>query len=79
MGIGYDWLYDYLSEESRIEIREAIVEKGLNTVWEQGFNQTNNWNSVCNGGMVVAALAVRDVYPELTKKLVEKAVRIRKF
>ena len=74
MGIGYDWLYDYLSEESRIEIREAIVEKGLNTVWEQGFNQTNNWNSVCNGGMVVAALAVRDVYPELTKKLVEKAV-----
>ena len=29
LAIGYDWLYDYLSEESRTKIATAIYEKGL--------------------------------------------------
>lgn len=64
--IGYDWLYDYLSEEQRAVIRNAILEKGLNQAIPlyrsgKGFTKYNhNWNSVCNGGIAMGALAIGD-------------------
>jgi len=39
--------------------------------WVSG---NNNWNSVCHGGMVVAALAVADVDPELAAKTISTAL-----
>ena len=78
VAIGYDWLYDQLSEESRKTIRTAIVEKGLNpsllpanSGWATG---TNNWNQVCNAGMVFGALAVYEDHTDLAKKIIERAV-----
>jgi len=66
LGIGYDWLFDYLSPEERRLIREAIVTKGL----EPGIaglsaggrlqRLHNNWVQVCNGGLTIGALAVAD-------------------
>jgi hypothetical protein len=60
LAIGYDWLYEELSKESRLSIRRAILEKGLepslkNTGWVRG---QNNWNQVCNGGITLGALAI---------------------
>jgi len=78
VAIGYDWLYDQLSEESRKTIRTAIVEKGLNpsllpanSSWATG---SNNWNQVCNAGMVFGALAVYEDHTDLAKKIIERAV-----
>ena len=76
MAIGYDWLYDALSNASRQTIRRAILEKGLqpslkNKGWARGHN---NWNQVCNGGITLGALAIMEDQPELARKLVHRAV-----
>jgi hypothetical protein len=73
MGIGYDWLYDYMSETSRELIRKAIINKGLNA--GSGNQNDNNWNSVCNGGITVAALAIRDSEPAYADSLVKRSVK----
>lgn len=78
LALGYDWLYDFLSEESRHTIEQAIVEKGLNAttnakqMWFYGAE--NNWNQVCNAGMVLGALAVGDKYGELLKPTIQKSL-----
>jgi hypothetical protein len=77
LGIGYDWIYGVLTEAERKEIREAIVNKGLNEglkVYATGTGwpkRTNNWNQVCNGGLGVGALAVADAEPEVARKVLE--------
>ncbi|MDQ1332802.1 MAG: hypothetical protein QG576_837 [Bacteroidota bacterium] len=78
VAIGYDWLFDKLSEESRNIIKTAIVEKGLkpsllpaNNGWAA---RTNNWNQVCNSGMTFGALAVYEDEKELATQIIERAV-----
>lgn len=78
LAIGYDWLYDYLSPESRKIIREAIRDKALkepdnNPGYAWFYNVKNNWNSVCNGGLVYGALAIYEDEPELSKKIIDKS------
>jgi hypothetical protein len=79
MGIGYDWIYETLSDEERVIIRTAIVEKGLKPGLDvyasgKGFpRNTNNWNQVCNGGLTVGALAIADQQPEIARKVIEAA------
>jgi len=81
VAIGYDWLYDFLSDEDRRMIRKAIVEKGLKPGlavyarkggWHRGHS---NWNQVCNGGMTLGALAVAEDYPEISGQIISHAVR----
>ena len=78
MALGYDWLYDYLSADSRKKIEEAIIEKGLkpsyNTKYNWFVNATNNWNQVCNAGMTYGALAVWDKDNELATRTINRAV-----
>lgn len=76
LAIGYDWLYDELSEESRQTIREAIVEKGLEPSFAEDWGWIrgdNNWVQVCHGGLVLGALAVMDHAPDLATKVVGRA------
>ncbi len=78
LAIGYDWLFEKLSENSRKQIREAIVHKGLLRSKDQ---KNYNWwlkvggnaNQVCNSGISMGALAVQEDYPELTQELVDRA------
>lgn len=78
MAIGYDWLYDKLSESSRIAIRQAIKTKGLEPSFDSNYNwfitSTNNWNQVCNAGMAFGAIAVSGVYPDLAQRVIDRAV-----
>lgn len=73
--LGYDWLYDDLSNEERNVLRTAMIEKGLKPyleAWEKdaGWTRTAyNWNQVCNGGIGIAALALADVEPELAAQV----------
>lgn len=77
--VGYDWLYDYLSGDQRAVLRNAMVEFGLNEAkiaydtsnsWTQS---TTNWNIVCNGGVIMAALAIGDEVPDLANELLHRA------
>ena len=82
LGIGYDWLYDELSDAERATIRTAIVEKGLRPAeplyksdsWQVACD--HNWNQVCNGGLTIGALAIAEDEPELAAYVVENAVRL---
>ncbi len=79
VAIGYDWLYDVLTEEERATIREAIVEKGLRqaesfyTKQRWWVRSHHNWNQVCNGGITLGALAVADEEPELARSILRQA------
>ncbi len=79
LGIGYDWLYDVLSPESRRTIRTAIVELGLKPglkVYHKGgwwAASPFNWNQVCNGGLTVGALAIADEEPAISAEVVNYA------
>ena len=79
LGIGYDWLFDYLTEEDKQIIREAIVEKGFKPalkIYPGGFaSKINNWNFVCNGGLILASLALAQEEPELAEEIIGKAFK----
>ncbi len=72
-GIGYDWIYDYLTEEQRAVLRTAIREHGFKATMDDYLDRErrrsyrwyqddpgDNWKFVCNGGATVAALAICD-------------------
>ena len=84
MGIGYDWFYAELSEDSKSTIRKAIIDKGINQSQTENLVSNlknnwwlasgNNWNQVCNGGITLGALAVRNEEPELAARIIHRAV-----
>lgn len=77
LAIGYDWLYDWLSPESRKIIEDAIIEKGLRTSGKKRWwsKSHNNWNQVCNGGLVMGALAVYERIPEEAQAIIAEALK----
>ena len=81
LAIGYDWLYQFLTDADRARIRQAIVEKGLKPgllIYESGRGWPtviHNWNQVCNGGLTAGALAVADREPDLARQLIDHARR----
>jgi hypothetical protein len=52
LALGYDWLYDALSEQAREVIAQAILQKGIlgaeneRQMWF--YKSNHNWNQVCN-------------------------------
>ncbi|WP_134684447.1 DUF4962 domain-containing protein [Brevibacillus migulae] len=68
VAIGYDWLYDYWTDEQREVMREAIIRNGMSPALEvyegsqYGLNwwktSEHNWNTVINSGIAVAAIAI---------------------
>jgi hypothetical protein len=76
LAIGYDWLYSDLSDESKQKIKQAIIEKGLlpslakNHWW---LRADNNWNQICNTGLVLGSLAIYEDDPALADTIIERA------
>ena len=74
--VGYDWLYDGLTKKQRAFLRKAIVNKGLRSGLKsyasgRGWpGRKNNWNQVCNAGMVAGALAVADTNPKIAAQII---------
>lgn len=67
VAIAYDWLYYDLDYDTRVMVRKALSNYGIDTALHNSsgksatMNTRNNWNSVCNGGLVAAAIAA---YPQ---------------
>lgn len=89
LAIGYDWLFDTLSKKDRTAIRRAIVEKGLNrgidaytpgkVKWGWWTQAKMNWNQVCNGGLVMGALAIGEDEPKLAGEIISHALRSARY
>jgi hypothetical protein len=81
VGIGYDWLYGYLDEGTRGQIRAALIEKGLKPgleIYEKDgwwVQSEYNWNQVCNGGMLIGALAIAETDPSYAERIIPAAVK----
>lgn len=75
VAIGYDWLYNDLNPVDRKTIATALLEKGLKSTLESDYllRRMNNWNQVCMGGMVLSAIALMDLEPDLSTKAIEVA------
>lgn len=83
LGLGYDWLYDRLTPAERVTIKRALLDKALAYVRpayaradpdRESFpfvkgNLTNNWNQVCNGGFLIAALAIAEDEPAIAREV----------
>lgn len=77
LSIGYDWLYNNLSEQSKRTISNAIVEKGLKPSLEgthTWLSGNSNWNQVCNTGMTFGAIAVYESHRELSEMIIERSI-----
>lgn len=75
MAIGYDWLYGYLSANSRTTIASAIKTKGIEKSANQSWlTSDNNWNQVCNAGISAGVAAVFDENPTYYQTLIDRAV-----
>jgi heparinase II/III-like protein len=76
--IGYDWLFNSLSTDSRKIIREAIIKKGIEPSFDPKNNSflkaEHNWNQVCNAGITYGAMAIYEDEPELARKVINRAL-----
>lgn len=78
VAIGYDWLFNDLSQSSKDIIKDAILKKGiepsLNSKYNYWLKNSNNWNQVCNAGMSYGALAIYEENPSLARQIIDRAV-----
>lgn len=79
VALGLDWTAGKLPKATIKLIQDALIEKGIKPSYnERGnvgwINGNNNWNQVCHGGMIAAAIAVAEKDPELAAKTISRAL-----
>jgi hypothetical protein len=86
VGVGYDWLFEYMDDKMRERVRTRLIELGLKPgvkAYDGGGSkgkpawwvQTEyNWNQVCNAGMIIGALAVAESHPEYARTILPAAI-----
>jgi hypothetical protein len=80
VAIGYDWLYNDISQATRNEIRTALILLGINEgkkAYMSGswwVNSEFNWNQVCNSGLLIGALAIAETDPDRALYILPKAI-----
>lgn len=78
VALAYDWLYDYWTADQKKAMEDALynyiivpsleVFEGKESYF--GVFANSNWNSVCNGGSLAAAIAIFEKYPEECAELI---------
>ena len=76
-----DWTAGALPQSTIDLALNALIEKGIkpsydnssrsNTWW---INGNNNWNQVCNGGMIAASIAIAERDPELAATTIKRSI-----
>ncbi|WP_209331801.1 heparinase II/III domain-containing protein [Lunatimonas salinarum] len=77
VALAIDWVGPDLPKSTVDMAKSALIEKGINPSWEgrHGWiNGTNNWNQVCNGGMIAASIMIADRDPELAAKTISRSL-----
>lgn len=75
-----DWTAGDLPASTIELAKNALIEKGLKPSWpESGKNPGwayghNNWNQVCNGGMIAASIAIAEKDPALAAKTIKRGL-----
>lgn len=74
-----DWTAGKLPKSTIKLAKTALIEKGIKPSYANDGNarwvtRINNWNQVCNGGMIAASIAIAEVDPELAAKTIHRAL-----
>lgn len=80
VALALDWTLGDLPKSTIALAQKALIEKGLEPSYDVKSNANwwitapHNWNQVCHGGMIAAALAIAEVNPELAAKTISRAL-----
>lgn len=73
-----DWVGNWLPKSTLELAKTSLIRKGLEPSFVKGnfgwVNGGNNWNQVCNGGMIAAAIAIAEKDPELAAKTISRSL-----
>ncbi len=75
-----DWTEGKLPKSTIELAKTALIEKGITPSWPENGKDPgwafghNNWNQVCNGGMIAASIAIAEKDPELAAKTIKRAL-----
>ena len=79
VSIGYDWLYNELSDSTKTLVKKAVLNNGINPSFDSKYNGwlkvNNNWNQVCNAGMVYGAMVTYEDHPDLSIQVINRAIQ----
>jgi len=79
VSLALDWAGSDLSKSTVDVSKKALIEKGIKPSFTGDrapgwVNGTNNWNQVCNGGMIAAAITIADIDPDLAAKTISRSL-----
>lgn len=80
VALALDWTDGDLPASTSKKAKAALIEKGLNPSWPLDGKKwryaylQNNWNQVCNGGLIAAAISIAEENPELAAKTIARAL-----
>ncbi len=78
IAIAIDWTGKDLPESTVELALKSLIDKGIKPSYaEKGMGWikgTNNWNQVCNGGMIAASIVIADKDPELAAKTIARSL-----
>mgnify|MGYP005852355453 CR=1 FL=1 len=83
VSLALDWTLDDLPPTTIATAKQALIEKGIKPSWvaDDGVvnyawwvDHSNNWNQVCNGGLIAASITVADVAPKLAAQTIRRAM-----
>ncbi|NKB68979.1 MAG: hypothetical protein GKR89_18075 [Candidatus Latescibacteria bacterium] len=80
IAIAIDWTGADLPAATVEMAQEALIEKGIGPSWPEDGEPPHwayghsNWNQVCHGGLVAAAIAVAERDPDLSAKTIHRAL-----
>ncbi len=80
VSLALDWTAGDLPESTVEKAKTALIEKGIKPSWPENGKRfgraygDNNWNQVCNGGLIAASITVFEAEPELAAKTIHRAL-----
>ncbi|MBN7814930.1 heparinase II/III domain-containing protein [Algoriphagus pacificus] len=75
-----DWTAGDLPKTTQELAKKSLIEKAILPSWPENGESpwwaygTNNWNQVCNGGMIAASIAIAEDNPSLASKTISRAL-----
>ncbi|KAF3396662.1 hypothetical protein DPV78_008380 [Talaromyces pinophilus] len=74
VSLGYDWVYDELTDAQRSAIESAVFTKSFLPALDSSINSwaehTNNWAQVTHGCLIIGTLAVGDTNSTLSNEVI---------
>ena len=80
IALAIDWSAGDLPKSTIAMAKKSLIEKGIKASWPENGStpswvyNTNNWNQVCNAGMIAASIAVAELEPELAVKTIYRSI-----